>query len=180
MTIKKKGVYFRQMFKKLILILFICGLATSVVANPILKVGAASPSFVLQNLEGGTISLTRYLSNQVIILSFFASWSKSCQQEILFLQELASKHKKDNLKIIAISYDRKIDELKEFVRNTNLSIEILHDKKLKTLKDFRILILPTLFIIDKSGNINSIFVDFDDNVQEAVSKETDQLLKPSK
>jgi peroxiredoxin len=56
----------------------------------------------------------------------------------------------------------------------------LHDKKLETLKDFRILILPTLFVIDQSGNINSIFVDFDENVQKAVLTETEKLLKPSK
>jgi peroxiredoxin len=180
LTIKYKGVYFKQMLKRLVSVIFIIAFAAAALAQPVLKVGAVSPSFALQNLQGKTINLTRYLGNQVIILGFFASWSKSCQQEIGFLQELAAKHKGESLKIIGISYDRKIAELKGFVVNNNLSIEILHDEKLKTLKDFRILILPTLFVIDQGGNINNIFVDFDDNVKEAVFAETDKLLKPAK
>lgn len=154
--------------------------AAAALAQPVLKVGVPPPLFSLQNLDGKTVSLNSYLANRVIILSFFASWSKSCQQEILFLQELATRYKQENLKIIGISYDRKLAELKGFVSNNNLCIDILPDTKLKTLKDFRILILPTLFVIDKSGNIHNIYVDFDENVKEAVSKEIAQLLNSSK
>ncbi len=163
------------MFRKAAIILIVLLLGISASAKPALKVGSPSPSFDLPNLEGKTVSLKDYLGKKVIVLSFFASWSKSCQQEILFLQDL-SKNK--GLKILGVSFDRKLKNLKSFINENKIGFEILHDKKLKTLKDFRILIIPTLFVIDKEGIIKSIYVDFDQNVKKAVSKEVQKLLVP--
>ena len=165
------------MFRKAIIILIVVLVGISASAKPALKVGSPSPSFELPNLEGKTVSLSDYLGKKVIVLSFFASWSRSCQQEILFLQDL-SKNK--GLKILGVSFDRKLKNLKSFINENTIGFEILHDKKLKTLKDFRILIIPTLFVIDKEGNIKSIYVDFDKNVKKAVSKEVQKLLAPPK
>ncbi|MEE8637544.1 MAG: peroxiredoxin family protein [Candidatus Margulisiibacteriota bacterium] len=163
------------MFRKAAIILIVLLLGISASAKSALKVGSPSPSFDLPNLEGKTVSLKDYLGKKVIVLSFFASWSKSCQQEILFLQDL-SKNK--GLKILGVSFDRKLKNLKSFINENKIGFEILHDKKLKTLKDFRILIIPTLFVIDKEGIIKSIYVDFDQNVKKAVSKEVQKLLVP--
>jgi peroxiredoxin len=153
-------------------------LGISASAKPVLKVGSPSPSFELPNLKGKTVGLKDYLGKKVIVLSFFASWSKSCQQEILFLQDLHKKYKKKGIKIIGVSFDRKLKKLESFINENNIKFEILHDKKLRTLKDFRILIIPTLFVIDKEGIIKSIYVDFDKNVKKAVSKEVQKLLVP--
>lgn len=165
------------MFRKTAIILIILLVGISASAKPALKVGSPSPSFELPNLEGKTVSLSDYLGKKVIVLSFFASWSKSCQQEILFLQDL-SKNK--GLKILGVSFDRKLKNLKSFINENTIGFEILHDKKLRTLKDFRILIIPTLFVIDKEGLVKSIYVDFDKNVKKAVSKEVQRLLAPPK
>ena len=165
------------MFRKATIILIVLLLGISASAKPALKVGSPSPSFELPNLEGKMVSLSDHLGKKVIILSFFASWSKSCQQEILFLQDLSENKE---LKILGISFDRKLKNLKSFINENKIGFEILHDKKLKTLKDFRILIIPTLFVIDKEGNIKSIYVDFDQNVKKAVSKEVQKLLAPPK
>ncbi len=166
------------MLRNVAAILFIALLAGPVLAKPVLNVGSISPPFELPDLDGKTVDLQDYLGNNVVVLSFFASWSKSCQQEIIFLEELSKKYNQNNLKIIAISYDRKLEDLKSFVSENNLSIKILLDKKLKTLKDYRILIIPTLFLIDRSGNIKSVYVDFDSNVEKAVSQEIEKLLAP--
>ena len=134
----------------------------------------------MPNLYGKTVSLERYLGKNITILSFFTSWSKSCRQELFFLKELHKKYSKKGFKIIGISFDRKLKKLQPFINENNIRFEILHDKKLKTLKDFRILIIPTLFVIDKEGNIKSIYVDFDKNVEKAVTKEIQKLLAPPK
>lgn len=166
------------MFRKAVVILIIALLAIPALAKPVLKVGSPSPSFSLPNLNGKTVSLEEYLGKKVIVLSFFASWSKSCQEEILFLQDLHKKYRWKGVKVIGVSFDRKLKKLNSFVNENNIRFEILHDKKLKTLKDFRILIIPTLFVIDKEGNIKSIYVDFDKNVEKALSKEIQKLLVP--
>ena len=168
------------MFRKAIIISIIIFIGISASAKPILKLGSPSPSFELPNLNGETVSLEDFLSKKVIALSFFASWSKSCQEEIFFLQSLHKKYKYKGLKIVGVSFDRKLEALKSFVRENDFEFEILYDKKLKTLKDFRILIIPTLFVIDREGKIKRIYVDFDKNVEKALSKEIQKLLAPQK
>ncbi len=164
------------MIRKILVILIIALLTVPAAAKSSLKIGAPPPSFNLPNLAGENVSLEKDLGRNVTLLSFFASWSKSCQQEILFLKELDKELKKKGIKIIGISFDRKLKDLQSFINENNIQFEILHDKKLKTIKDFRILIIPTLFVIDQSGNIKSIYIDFDNNVEKAVSQEVQKLL----
>ena len=164
------------MFKKAIIILIVAMLAVPALAKSALKTGSPPPKFSLPNLAGKKVGLEKYLGKKVIILSFFASWSKSCQKELLFLNKLAKKYQKSDLKIIGISFDKKLPELKSFLANNELTFDILRDKKLKTLRDYRILIIPTMFVIDKSGNLNNIYVDFDQNIEQALAKTIPKLL----
>lgn len=157
------------MLRKILIFFVIALIAVPALAKPVLKVGSPPPNFTLKNLDGKVVNLQSHLGTKPIVLSFFASWSKSCKQEISFLQELTKKHK--NLKVIGISFDRKSNDLRNYVSTNKISFEILHDRKLKTLKDYRILIIPTLFVIDKSGKVKSIYVDFDKNVEKAISAE---------
>ncbi len=155
-------------------------MATAVIAKPTLKIGSSAPSFKLPTLSGKTVDLDWSLGNRVIVLSFFASWSKSCQAEAAFLNDLSAKYNYNDVKIIGVSYDRKSEALSKYVAENKIRYTIVHDKKLKTLKNFRILIIPTLFIIDQEGKIKNIYVDFDKNVAKAVSQDVAKLLNPQK
>ncbi|MBU1026549.1 MAG: TlpA family protein disulfide reductase [Candidatus Margulisbacteria bacterium] len=166
------------MTKKILVIALIVLLTAPVWAKPAAKVGSECPSFSLPTLSGEIINLDKYLGKNSIILSFFTSWSKSCVEETIFLEELHDKYHKKGLQVIGISFDRKGNKLASFISKNGLKYSILHDKKLKTLKKFRILIIPTLLVIDKKGNIKSIYVDFDKNVKESVAEEIKNLLIP--
>jgi peroxiredoxin len=166
------------MFRKTLILLMIALLALPALAKPSLKIGSPPPSLALPDLNGKTVELGDYLGNKIIVLSFFASWSKSCQEEILFLQKLHQKYRWKGVKIIGVSFNRKVKSLESFIRENNIRFEILHDKKLKTLKNFRVLIIPTLFVIDGDGNLANIYVDFDQNVEEAVSQEIAGMVNP--
>ena len=168
------------MKRSVVVILLTLLLVIPALGKTALKIGEVCPSFELKNTAGKTVALNQYLGKSPIILSFFSSWSKSCKKEIEFLNTLADQYEKKNIVFIGISFDRKTKDLDSFLAKNKVSFEIIHDKKLKTLKDFRILIIPTLFVIDKEGNIKSIYVDFDKNVKEAVSKEVKKLLEPPK
>ena len=161
--------------KKAIIVLFIALFALPSFGETTLKVGAESPFIDLPNLKGEIVSLEKSLGKEVIVLSFFASWSKSCQEDLRFLQKLSENKK---VKVIGVSFDRKLEELKEFTAKNKITFEVLYDKKLTTLKKFRLLIIPTTFVIDQEGKIKSIYVDFDKNVEEALNKDIKQLLVP--
>lgn len=168
------------MLRKTIIILVVALMATAAIAKPTLKIGSTAPSFKLPTLSGKTVDLDWSLGRRIVVLSFFASWSKSCQAEAAFLNDLAAKYSYNDVKIIGVSYDRKLEALRDYVTANKIRYTIVHDKKLRTLKDFRILIIPTLFVIDQAGKINNIYVDFDKNVAKAVSQDVAKLLNPKK
>ncbi len=167
------------MLRKSIVILAVALTAAVAIAQPTLNTGSAAPSFELPTLSGKTVDLDWSLGNRIIVLNFFASWSRSCQDEAAFLNDLAAKYSYNDVKIIGVSYDRKSEALQDYAAENKISYTIVHDKKLKTLKDFRILIIPTLFVIDQDGKIKNIYVDFDENVEQAVRKDIRELTKAS-
>jgi len=157
----------------------IAALVLILLAAPVIASTENAPSsFKLPTLSGKTISLENSLGSRLTILSFFASWSKSCKAEINFLQELHEKYGSKGIKTIGVSFDRKSKALKKFIEDQDITFTVAHDKKLTTLKDYKILIIPTLFVIDSSGKIQSIYVDFDKNVKEALSQEINKLFVP--
>lgn len=166
-----------MMLRKAALMLLILALSLPCLAETDLKIGNPPPAFELPNLNNQIFSITQFLGKEVTILTFFTSWSKSCQEEINFLKALQEKDKK--MAILGVSFDRKIKELTSFVAENQITFEILYDRKLSTLKDYRIIIIPTLFIIDKEGKIANIYVDFDENVKAAIERDLHQLLAPA-
>ncbi|MBN2057885.1 MAG: TlpA family protein disulfide reductase [Candidatus Saganbacteria bacterium] len=151
-------------------------MACSASAGPSLKIGSPAPSFDLKLTSGQPLSLEKYLGRDVIILSFFASWSKTCQQEISYMQELERAYGRKGLSIIGVSYDRKTGELKDFLNDNKVAFPVAHDQKLKTLQTYRVIILPTLIVIDRQGNISQIYLDFDGNVEKALDQDIQRLL----
>ena len=146
------------MIRKVLVIFILALLALPALAKSNLSIGTPPPSLKLPNLDGKIVSLETSLGNKATILSFFASWSKSCKEEMLALQELFEGYEDMGVEIIGVSFDRKSTSLEKFIEESNIEFEVLHDKKLKTLKDYRILIIPTLFVIDQYGKVKSIYV----------------------
>ena len=140
-------------------------------ANPCIAaelpvVGDTPPSIALPNINGSNVSLSDFYGKPVI-LTFFASWSKSCQEELRSLQELSLLYR-PSLEVVAISFDKKLAPLKEYISGQKLSLNFLIDKKLATLNKYAILIIPTTIAVGKDGKIKSIFVDYDDNVKKSL------------
>ena len=133
------------------------------------KIGSAAPALELAALGGKTVRLQNYQGSKKVILTFFASWSKSCQAELKDLQVLYANNKV-SLEVVAVSFDKKVKDLKNFVAKNNTSFPILHDKKLSSVDTFQILIIPTTFCLNRAGVIEKIFVDYDDNVKKALAE----------
>lgn len=153
-----------MLLKKFVWLLVFAALASSTLAEPVVKLGDTAPAIKLQNIRGETVTLDPSAGNKPTLICFFASWSKPCQEEMAFLQTLKAN-------IYGISFDRKLKDLKEYIAAANINFEILHDAKLKSIKDYGVIILPSLFVIDREGKITNVYVDFDDNVKEAVTNE---------
>lgn len=136
-------------------------------AEPAPRVGSSAPALELPSLSGQTVSLQKLDTGKKTILTFFASWSKSCQAELNDLQALVAESKIKPA-VLAVSFDKKTQDLKAFTAKNVYSFPILQDKKLLSIDAFQILILPTTFCLNGNGLIEKIFIDYDDNVKKAI------------
>jgi peroxiredoxin len=158
--------------KKLVISMLLTGLVfclSTALAEPAPKIGSEAPGLELLNLEGKSVSLQSLGKDKPVILVFFTSWSRSCQVELKVLQKLYSI-KNRNFEVLAVSFDKKQKDLISFISGSGIAFPILLDKKLSSLDRFQVLIIPTTFCIDRRGVIRKIFVDYDDNVEKALTE----------
>jgi len=138
------------------------------VAADVPAVGDLLPAISLPDLYGKTVNLSE-LTGKPLILVFFASWSKSCKQELSDLQEFSAQYG-PSIEVVAISFDKTIRSLKDYVSDQKLTLNFLIDKKLASLNQFAVLIIPTTFTVGADGKIRSILVDYDENVKKSLEE----------
>jgi len=108
--------------------------------------GFVPAPFELYSVDGELTSL-KDLEGKYVYLNFCTTTSYTCLQEFSLLESLNEKHG-DRLKIVTISVDREIDDLKFFVNQTEYSWTFLHyGNKPDIIKDFDIRAFPTYFLI---------------------------------
>jgi peroxiredoxin len=148
--------------------------ATFAAADPGLEIGSPPPMLALPGSGNEAIDLNSYLGKKVILLSFGTTWSKSCQSQWEYLNALQKKSK--NLAALGVSFDRNPERLDLYLKENKISFPVMLDKKYTSLKEYRILIIPSLFIIDQNGNLANIYIDFDEKTEKLISKEIEGLL----
>ena len=93
------------------------------------------------------------LNSDVTIINFWASWCLPCVKEIPSLNNLQEQFKNSNLEIIAINYGENKEKIDQFMDNNNMNFVVLLDEDMFSENFFKIIGLPTSFIINKNGKI---------------------------
>ena len=104
----------------------------------------------------------RYLEEyegKTVLLVFWASWCSSCTQEMPGLDALQKDFRKLPFTMIAISEDYQgIKAIADFYQNTDIKyLDIFHDYKNNLFKEFKVVGMPTSFIITPDGRNVGMF-----------------------
>lgn len=158
------------MIKKVIAIVFLCGLMTVAIVQameknakeekevesiqvnnlPGLEVGLKAPDFELKNLSGETVRLSDFKGKR-IMLNFWATWCPPCKKEMPDMQKFY-EFSNDDVVILAVNIDPKAD-VAGFAKKMDVHFPILLDEKDKVSSMYKILTIPTTFFIDEGGII---------------------------
>lgn len=95
---------------------------------------------------------------KTLLVVFWATWCSSCVQEILDLDILQKDFRKLPFTVIAISEDYQgIEQIKKFYKDNDIRhLDIYHDYKNSLFKEFKVVGMPTSFIITPEGkNVGS-------------------------
>lgn len=135
-----------------------------------------APNFSLKNLSGDRVSLD-HLKGKIILVDFWATWCPPCRKSIPELVDLQKKYQERGLVVLGISMDHaektSDNSLIAFKKKYRINYSILRGD-LRVALDFfggEEMPIPTMFIINREGNIVAKHVGYRPGVLEESLKE---------
>ncbi|MDX2503895.1 MAG: TlpA disulfide reductase family protein [Gammaproteobacteria bacterium] len=137
----------------LLLLSILCLFSQVVTAGELSKVSAIQPpQFKLQDLAGNSHSLDEF-TGKVILVNFWASWCIPCIEEIPTIKNLAKVMSDDAFVVIGINNDETLPRVQATVKRLDMDFLVLLDRHSEVFTDWGADILPTAFVLDRSGQI---------------------------
>ena len=125
-------------------------------ATTLLTPGTPVPDFTLNDVNGKPVSIKDFLGKKVVLV-FWASWCPDCREEIPLLKKMQAKASPEKVAFVSVSFDRKEETWKNFVRENQLGGVQLFDaagKKDSTVgTDYGVKWIPALYLIDEKGKV---------------------------
>ena len=111
------------------------------------------PPLSLPNLSGRKLNL-KNLSQQVVLVNFWASWCPPCVEEMPSMQRLSEKLPEDAFLILGVNIAESKTVVEKFLsEKIKIDFPILLDSDGEVMRQWNVMAFPTSFVIDKRGKI---------------------------
>ncbi|MBE1441064.1 TlpA disulfide reductase family protein [Paenibacillus sp. OAS669] len=121
-----------------------------------MKYNQPVPSFTLQGLDGKTYRVGGQ-RDKPLMINFWASWCGPCKEEAPDLAKVYEKYKdKFDLYAVNVTREDRMADVQSFVKRNGFTFPVLLDKEGATAELYRILFVPTSFLIDKQGVLREV------------------------
>ncbi|MGE5084732.1 MAG: TlpA family protein disulfide reductase [Bacillota bacterium] len=142
--------------------------------------GDKLPEIVFKDLPGKSINQHAVnfaeLEGHIVVVDFWASWCEPCKAALPHYNKLAEKFK-GKVIFIGINEDDSSAARDGFLQTTPLNFPVFADAKKKMADDFKVLALPTLYVLDKKLKPISYYRGFDDKKMQVLEKSLAELAK---
>jgi peroxiredoxin len=140
---------------------------------------AEAAGFTLMNIDNEKVSLADF-EDQVVLMSFWATWCGPCKEEMPHLQELYTKHKDEGFTVLSVSTDdaRSASRVKPFIKKNRYDFPVLLDRESKVISQYNpSKTLPYTVIIDKKGEVVQTMAGFNPGDDKRIAELVEGLLK---
>lgn len=121
------------------------------------KANFLAPAFILTAMNGQTY-VVGGARDKPVLVNFWASWCGPCEAEAPDFEKLFGKYKgKFDLYGVNITNSDNLKDAEDMVKQYKLSFPILLDKEGKATALYQISLVPTSYLVDKSGTIVDVF-----------------------
>ncbi|MFH2137411.1 MAG: redoxin domain-containing protein [Candidatus Omnitrophota bacterium] len=133
-----------------------------------------SPGFVLTDLKGTSYD-SENLKGKIIILDFWADWCPPCKQELPLIENVYKKIKsKNDVQLLTItSGDKQV--IADFVEKQGFTFPVLLDEQAEVIRDFKVVAIPQIFVIDAQGNIAESYQGYNADIEEMLLEDINNL-----
>lgn len=115
-----------------------------------------SPDIAVKDLSGTSALMKDVLKDDVVIVSFWATWCKPCQNELDALAEIEDSWA-DRLRVVAISIDdaRSVARVRSTVKAKMWPYEVYTDENSELAKSLNISSIPFVMIVADGKTVYS-------------------------
>ncbi len=141
----------------LLALMLLVGLGLLKAQQPIIKIGAAAPDFVLTTFDDQQID-SRDLQGKVIVLNFWASWCKPCEQEAADLETAWRYYQpRGDVVFLGLAWTDTPTESAKYLNKFDISYPNGPDLGTRISQAFnRNMGVPETYIIDQEGTLHYI------------------------
>ncbi|WP_284640911.1 TlpA family protein disulfide reductase [Paenibacillus silviterrae] len=120
---------------------------------PEIAIARPVPSFVLKDSQGKEFHVGGR-RDKPLVVNFWASWCGPCHEEAPSLQQMYAKYS-DRIDLYAVNVTKgdRVESAKKFAKQYGFTFPVLFDVQGKAADDYRLMFVPTSFLIDKNGNL---------------------------
>ncbi|MEC0228974.1 TlpA disulfide reductase family protein [Paenibacillus alba] len=120
------------------------------------QVNFLAPSFTLTGLDGKSYSIGGEREKPLLV-NFWASWCGPCEEEAPDLVNVYNKYQGQfDLYAVNVTPGDKMDNIKKFVETHKYPFPVLLDKQGTNAETYRVVAIPTSFLIDKNGVVREV------------------------
>ena len=125
-----------------------------------LKTGSPIPHIVYNDPNGNKIDVNSF-KGKYMLVDFWASWCGPCRKAIPEIKELYAQYKERGFEVLSVSVDTDMTAWRKAMDEEKMPwTQVVSPDKNKTLNDFMIIGIPTLYLIDKEGRIVDKYTGF--------------------
>ena len=144
----------------------------------LLRSGTPAPGFELPVLGGGPPVSLEGLRGRVVLLNFWATWCKPCEDEMPAMERLYRGLAADGFELLAVSVDDEAGVVESFQQRLGLSFPILLDPERRVADVYQSYKFPESWLIDAEGVLVARFIGPRDWDSRAYAERVRALLAP--
>jgi len=123
-----------------------------------IRAGQVAPTFELARLDGGPNLALESLRGRVVLLNFWATWCKPCEDEMPAMQRLANALAGTDFELVAVSVDQSADDVRAYRDRLGLRFPILLDPEKRVASAYQSYRYPESYLIDRDGRILARYI----------------------
>lgn len=116
---------------------------------------AAAPDFVLQDLNGSSVSLSQFKGHKPVLIYFWATWCHYCLASRPGVINLRKSVPEADIEILAIDVGSgdSLTKLKRFEESDPAPYTVLYDTDSKVTRSYHVEGIPHFVLLDKTGAV---------------------------
>lgn len=141
-----------------------------------LSLGKSAPDFTLKSMMGQNLNLAEQRGN-IIVINFWASWCGPCRTEMPILQEFHNQYQDLGVAVWGVNVEQQNQAGLDYIQELGVDFPIFFDASNTISAAYNVEAMPTTVIIDRNGNVRSVFRGYQKGYEKKYAKVIKQLIR---